>query len=203
LRDRDVVQLTKDIAASVAAAERSDAEARVAIGGKLRELREQIRHGEWLRWLESDVPFTARSAWSYMQLHDWAQRHPVNFEQLSSLGPTKLYLLIRLSPSAFAALLKRKRHRVPETGKLRTLAGMTVAELSSVLRALAGKGTEEQPAAARALGSYRRSVSAVVLAMEELAQHRDHLDLGEVSEVHATLLAAAATLAAAFGLPQA
>jgi hypothetical protein len=166
----------------------------------LRELREQIRHGEWLQWLESDVPFTARSAWSYMQLNDWAQRHPVNFQRLAPLGPTKLYLLIRLKPKKLAALLARKRHRVPMSGELRTLAGMTVAELMSVLGALGGHA--KRPAA-RAFSSYRRSVRAVVAAMEELPQHREDLDLGEVSALHSSLLSAAATLAAAFHLPAA
>jgi hypothetical protein len=202
LRDRDVVQLTKSIADSLAAAERSDTEARVAIGGMLRELRTQIRHGEWLRWLESDVPFTSRSAWSYMQLHDWAERHPVNYQRLASLGPTKLYLLIRLKPKNLAALLARKRHRVPMSGQLRTLAGMTVAELKSVLTALSGGGENEAPAA-RAFSSYRRSVKAVVVAMEELTRHRASIDLSEVNALHASLLTAAAALAAAFHLPAA
>jgi hypothetical protein len=201
LRDRDVVALTKSIRERVADAERSDAEARVAIGGMLRELREQIRHGEWERWLESDVPFTPRSAWSYMQLHDWAQRHPVNFQQLAPLGPTKLYLLIRLKPEKLAALLKRKRHLVPMTGKLRSLAGMTVAELMSVLGGLSG-GEKPGPAD-RAFTSYRRSVKAVVAAMDELTRYRQGVDLGEVKAVHATLLSAAAALAVAFGLPAA
>jgi hypothetical protein len=199
LRDRNVVELTTSIIDSLAGAERSDAEARVAIGGKLRELRGQIRHGEWLRWLESDVPFTPRSAWSYMQLHDWAQRHPVNFQQLAPLGPTKLYFLIRLAPEDLATLLERKRHRVPGSGKLRTLEGMTVAELRAVLGALSGSGASRPPAE-RALRSYRRSVKSVVMAMNELTRYRQGVDLGEVRTVHTTLLTAASALAAAFGL---
>jgi hypothetical protein len=200
LRDRDVVRLTEQIIDSLETAERKDAMARVAIGGMLRELREKIPHGEWLGWLETDVPFTPRTAWSYIQLHDWSKTHPVNFEKLASLGPTKLYLLIRLSPKHLTALLARKRHRIPESGKLRTLAGMTVAELITVLRALTGRG-RELPAADRAFASYRRGVNALVAAMDELTRHRASVAVAEVREVHATLVAAAAALAASFGLP--
>jgi hypothetical protein len=80
---------------------------------------------------------------------------------------------------------------------------MTVAELRAVLGALSGNGASSRPPAERALRSYRRSVKSVVMAMDELTQHRQGVDRSEVKAVHTTLLTAASALAAAFGLSEA
>ncbi len=73
-----------------------DVDARVEIGGILVEVQARLDHGEWLLWLDESVPFTQRSAHSYMHLREWAAIHPGPYHKLAPLGPSKIYLLMAL-----------------------------------------------------------------------------------------------------------
>lgn len=194
LKHKAVVQLTEAIVALEKSAAMGDVEARVEIGGMLAELRDLLPHGEWLRWLDSDVPFTPRIAQVYMHLHAWAQTHQVTFQRIAPLGASKVYLLMRQPGKVLAALLSQDRHRVPDTGKLRTLEGMTFKELLSVVQKKGGSRTLS--AADRALSSYRRRVHALVRATDSLVEHAAALPAPDVRDLAATLREAADALEA-------
>jgi hypothetical protein len=47
------------------------------------EVRESLPHGEWLPWLQANVPFTDRTARNYIRLHD--QRDRLKLETVSDM----------------------------------------------------------------------------------------------------------------------
>ena len=199
LRSREVVEATAEIVSIGLEAGRNDVEARVTMGERLRWVRDELQHGEWLRWVEGDVPFTDRSARSYIRLYDWSRTHVAAYQRLAPLGVTKLYLLIRIRGEHLATLLKRKRHTVPGSGAVRTLEGMTYKELVAVVRELA-VGSSEQTAAGEALSACRRGVRAVAKAAESLVAHRASVARQDVVALHAALLQTADRLASGYGL---
>jgi len=61
----------------------------IEIGGLLVEAKAQLKHGEWGQWVEDNLPFTARSASTYMRYHD--QRELLKSENVSDLtGATRM-----------------------------------------------------------------------------------------------------------------
>jgi hypothetical protein len=63
----------------------------IAIGGLLSEAKDQLRHGQWLPWLELQLGYSARSAQNYMRAHKFASRYQ-NVATLK-LTSTALYRL--------------------------------------------------------------------------------------------------------------
>jgi hypothetical protein len=55
----------------------------VVIGGLLAEAKADLKHGEWLPWVEANLPFTDRTARNYMRLHD--RRGELKSETVSDL----------------------------------------------------------------------------------------------------------------------
>jgi len=174
-------------------------DARVEIGGILVEVQEQLDYGEWLLWLDESVPFTERSARSYMVLREWTAVHPGLYQQLAPLGPSKLYLLMALDGQTMRALLKRKKHRIGDTEKTTTLELMTVRELIMVIAELTGALSEEE-ASEKLVGQYRRRVRGVLSATAALAEHSDLIPREPMEELYIVLLEAADQLAELFEL---
>ncbi len=174
-------------------------DARVEIGGILAEVQEQLDHGEWLSWLDESVPFTQRSAHSYMHLREWAAIHPGLYHKLAPLGPSKVYLLMTLDGQAMRTLLKRKKHRIGDTDKMTTLELMTVRELIMVIAELTGALSEEE-ASDKLVGQYRRRVRGVLRATAALAEHSELIDREPMEELYIVLLEAAEQLAELFEL---
>jgi len=176
-----------------------DVEARVEIGGILAEVQGQLDHGEWIRWLDEMVPFTERSARSYMHLQRWATEHPGLCRKLAPLGPSKLYLLMALDEQALAALLKRSQHPIGDSGKTTTLELMTVRELMTVIAELTGALSQED-ASDQLIGQYRRRLRGLLSATAALAEHAALIPREPMEELYVVLLEAAEQLAELFEL---
>lgn len=193
-RHRAVAKLADAIVALEKSTAKKDVDARVQIGGMLSDLREMVAHGEWLRWLDSDVPLSPRTAQLHMSMHAWAQTHQVIYPRLSALGASKFLLLMRQPGKVLASLLKAQRLRVPGGGKLRTLEGTTFGELLAVVKKRGG-GAALSPAT-RALSGYRRRVNALVRATSVLVEHAGELPPDDVRALADALRDAAAALEA-------
>jgi hypothetical protein len=176
-----------------------DVDARVEIGGILAEVQERLDHGEWLLWLDESVPFTQRSAHSYMHLRQWAAIHPGLYHKLAPLGPSKVYLLMALDGQTMRALLNRKKHRIGDTDKTTTIELMTVRELYVVIAGLTGALSEEE-ASEKLVGQYRRRVRGLLSATAALAEHSELIPREPMEELYIVLLEAADQLAELFEL---
>ena len=105
---------------------------------------------------------------------------------------------MRQPDSLVIGLLARAKHVVPSTGASKELVRMTLDELTEVVRA--GRGVAEPDATEVLLDSYRTKVRGVVRVMEALVEHRAHVPVEQVEEMHEELLEAAAGLSEAFKL---
>ncbi len=178
-----------------------DVDARAEIGGILEEVRQQLDHGEWLRWLDESVPFTRRSAHSYVHLRQWVVSHPGLYHRLATLGPSKLYLLTALDGQTMRALLRRKKHPIGDGGKTVSLELMTVRELVIVIAQLSG-ALEEEASPDQLVGQYRRRLRGLLTATAALAEHAEEIPREPMEELYAVLLEAAEQLAELFELAE-
>ena len=109
---RKIKRAIEAIADDLAAALKREASDVVAIGGLLIEAQDQLDHGQWLPWLETNFGSSIRTADNYMN----AARLTAKLESVSNLKlrPTALYLLGSkldgqdplFSPEAIKAILK-------------------------------------------------------------------------------------------------
>jgi hypothetical protein len=78
----------------------------VQIGKDLVSAKHYLSHGQFLRWVESEVGIPARTAQAYMQAAQWASH---NREMAALLPPSLLYILSSPStPKEFAEAVARR-----------------------------------------------------------------------------------------------
>jgi hypothetical protein len=70
--DRNFV---KERAAQIRELARRTAESIVVIGQYLSEVKERLRRGRWLPWLECEFGWSQPKAWRYMQVYEMAKKH--------------------------------------------------------------------------------------------------------------------------------
>ena len=198
-RSKPIAQLTSQILELNARVNRSDTSARVAIGALLGQVQELLGPSAWLEWLAGAVPFTPRTAQTYVHLHRWSEANPAHYPLLAPLGPSKLALLSRLPPKQLGQLLRRKVHAIPGTSNTRTLETLTVPELALVIAAFQGALPPTPLPAQKALHNYQRRVHALARATEALAAY-DALPRETLHDLHEALLETAKALAEAFAL---
>ena len=127
-----VVDVLKgEILQLVAATNSNAVVARAEVGKKLLEVKGELKHGEWLFWLNDHVPFTAATAKRAIQLWHLSQSDAETFEALRPLGLTKAYKLMSMAPAERDAFLG-KAHPVPGAGK-KTPLQMTFEQMMAVL----------------------------------------------------------------------
>ena len=101
------------------------------MGKLLIEVKGELNHGNWLFWLNDNVPFTAATAKRAIQLWHLSQSDPDAFEALRPLGLTKAYKLMSMAPATRDAFLA-KAHAVPGGG-VQTPLEMTFEQMMAVL----------------------------------------------------------------------
>jgi hypothetical protein len=78
----------------------------VQIGGDLVSAKHYLSHGQFLRWVESEVGIPPRTAQAYMQAAQWASEHRAT---AAVLPPSLLYMLSSPStPREFAEAIERR-----------------------------------------------------------------------------------------------
>jgi hypothetical protein len=198
--------VTAELSSRLETWNRNDAKTRVAIGQLLAEVKAQMPHGEWLAWLDREMPFSARSAQLFMEIADWAAANPARFDQLAPLGPSKLYVLFKMAAAPLGALLKRARHLVPSSQLLLPLKALTFQQF---LEILAAEKQKEKPTAEEAANAYaeklikksKSEVNTVRQAIMTMIAHREILPEDDVVDMYDTLHEALGWLANAFAIP--
>ena len=128
----EVVHLTQQVLRLQAVTASTVVTSLIAIGEAIGEIRDALPHGQWERWRDEAVPFSAQTIANYMGLARWAEARPAEVEKLSPLGPSKLYLLIPLAPAVRRKLLRRRTHDLPD-GSRKSLELMTVTEVARLI----------------------------------------------------------------------
>ena len=102
---REILALQHDVAAKVVAAV-------AEMGTRMRQIRAALEHGQWLSWVQTAVPFDARTITRAMRLSEWAEAEPRELARLEHLGPTKLSICILLRGHAIdCAFVEHEPHR--------------------------------------------------------------------------------------------
>ncbi|MEZ4441155.1 MAG: DUF3102 domain-containing protein [Polyangiaceae bacterium] len=124
--------LKGEILQLVAAVQADEVVARAEVGKRLMAVKEALAHGEWLPWVEENLPMSAASARRAIQLHEFRGSQPEAFAALRPLGLTKAYALASLPPKERDAFVSQ-RHVVPSSGYEKAPLEMTFAEMMEVL----------------------------------------------------------------------
>ena len=67
--DRELVRQIKSLHSSIMSFYKKSVTAGIQIGGLLKRKKKSFKWGEWTSWVETNLPFTSRSATNYMGLH--------------------------------------------------------------------------------------------------------------------------------------
>ena len=180
------------IADRLRTAHRDFTETLVEIGNLLRRVRAALRHGEWLKWLES-MPFAQRSAANYMNLFHWAQERPADFRRLKVLGPSKLYAILRLPGRQLRQLRLNRFYLVPGTDHERRLERMSVPEVHALIAEWLGESTPT-PSIARVLSAYRQRLTRLLKATVILMVRSKELPTETIRGLKATVAEVARAL---------
>ncbi|HHH27507.1 MAG TPA: DUF3102 domain-containing protein [Polyangiaceae bacterium] len=166
-QDPEIQQLTSEIRQQHLEAHRQSVKARAENGRRLLEVKQRLKHGQWHPYLQTQVPYDRKTADRAINLYHYRQSHPERFEQLTVMGLTKAYLLIKLPPAELDALMKGE-HFVPLTGAKKPLHLMSKNELISVLF----PPEKEDPEPIRALTrGYRSATKALIAQLDRLIDH--------------------------------
>ena len=126
----------------------------IEIGRRLNEAKAQLRHGEWLPWLQEKVDISERSARDFMRI----AREYSKSAEIADLGAAKALALLDLEDSEREQFVAEK-HLVD--GVEKSVADMTAKELK--------KAIEERDTA-------RRSMEAMKARAEVAEQSRDKME---------------------------
>lgn len=148
------------IVADIRAALKSDTANVIRLGGLLAEAKVQVRHGEWLPWLEREFSLSESTAQRYLQVHRFLKSCTVrDLNAAANLAPSALYALAEkkrnsvFTEAAIAAIFEEAAHkRVSEDRALKiawSLQPQTVEEIEAAILA-EGAAEAEQEAAEQA-----------------------------------------------------
>ena len=190
-------RLTTEILRLQASAASHLVEALVEIGQKIEAVRERLRPGEWLAWIDEELPFTRRTVANYLTLSRWAEEHPQELDRVRPLGPSKLYLLAALPPEDRKRFTGRRAHPIPGSDARKTVDRMTVAELKDVIDGFRRTPGDPRVPIDTLVRSFRSRIAGLDDMADELVSRRRELDhddirdlLAEVAELTETLEAA-------------
>ncbi len=167
--EADIQKLTIEILTLSDTLERDRTESVVEIGEKMLAVRAALRRGAWGAWLADEVPYTKQSALNYMQLATWAAEQPGLFVRFKSLGPSKLYALLRLPPDALAALPDPGSDVEPQ------LERMAAQQVHALVRELRDEVPKSQPVE-KLLRSGSQRMRGVLEVVDELVARKDELE---------------------------
>lgn len=196
-RNREVQRLTKEILALQRDAGAKVAAAAVEMGAKMRQIQAVLEPGQWLRWLETAVPFTRRTITNYMRLSAWAEEQPRELGRLEHLGPTKLYMLAPLAPDLRRKLTGRAPIVIPGHPRPKVIDVMTVAELTKVIGDLTTRPSPRKPIGKLVQG-LRHRIAGVDAVADELVRRKDEVDEEHADALLEALRAVVAELEEAF-----
>jgi hypothetical protein len=199
LADPLVAERTETVLQLLQEGGEKDVYARAKVGGILREVRDHLPYGNWLRWIVEQLPFTGRTARRAITLHAYQQKDHALFDKVAPLGVAKAYLLMTLHKTTTQQILKTK-HTIPSTGARKAVRQMSFPELLEIVSKVSALPASD-PAAAL-VGSYRRQVRRLIHTLDALVDNRAHIREDEVEELHDTLLTATEQFARAFELDE-
>lgn len=187
---REILALQTDVAAKVVAAF-------VEMGTRMRQIRAALEHGQWLVWVQTAVPFDARTITRAMRLSEWAEEEPREVKRLEKLGPTKLAMLAPLAPDRRRELTGRVPLVIPGRVVPKTAELMTTVELGQVIGGFTARPTPRKPIAKLVQGM-RHRIAGVDAVADELVRRRDEVDGEQAAALLEALQAVVAELRAAF-----
>ena len=140
------------------------------MGCRLKEVKAQLPHGEWGKWLEETVGFSQKSAGRLIAIAD---AFP-NWTALSNLPVTKVWLLSTTDEAIREDILA---HPQLVDGQMKTVDEMTTRQMEKVIREKKAAEKEAQKAKAelkdeRALRAQAQNKSAALSAQLEESQRQ-------------------------------
>lgn len=155
----------------------------VAIGQRLEQLQQHLGFGQWLSWLGTHLPYSARTAQRYVAVARWAAENPEDHEHFAPLGLGKLQLIAGLTPQQRARFRRQQRFGIPGTNTRKTLAQMTHEQLARVIRGPSGL-TTEPPALppSQVLQRFRHRLAGLDVLADQLRTHSDALPVEDIEQ---------------------
>ena len=168
------------------------------MGARMRQIRAALDHGHGLSWVQTAVPFDARTITRAMRLSEWAEAEPRELHRLEHLGPTKLSMLAPLPPERRREITRRGVPIViPGHQRPKTIDVMTTVELGQVIGGLVARPAPKKPIA-RVVQGLRHRIAGVDAVVDEVVRRKDEVDEEQASALLEALRAVLAELEAAF-----
>lgn len=137
------------------------------IGRRLKHVKENdLIHGQWGSWLQSNVGFTERQARRFIQASD-----EFKTDDVVRIGSSKIFEMLSLPESVDRSEFIEQEHEIPSSGESKKPEDMTVKELREVKQAL-------KDAELRA----RNAETARQLAINQHSEQQDKL-LAQIDEL--------------------
>ena len=158
----------------------------IEIGRRLCEAKELVGHGEWLKWLEKETPFSDRHAQNYMRIFReygadqmWLFGPETNAKYISDMPISKALLLLSVpesdreefAQSVDAETLSEKELK-EEIRKLKE-ANEILAKDRDEMDGLRAKAEAEAKRAAEGVGPYKEKLAEAEKVMAELSDDVD------------------------------
>jgi hypothetical protein len=197
-RNREVQRLTREILALQHDVAAKVVTAVAEMGTRMRQIRAALDHGQWLAWVQTAVPFDARTIRRAMRLSEWGEAEPREVKRLEHLGPTKLSMLAPLPPERRRELTGRGVPLViPGHERPKTIDVMTTVELGQVIGGLVARPAATK-AIAKVVQGLRHRIAGVDAVADELVRRKDEVDGEQASVLLEALRAVLAELEAVF-----
>jgi hypothetical protein len=196
-RNREVQRLTREILALQHDVAAKVVTAVAEMGTRMRQIRAALDHGQWLAWVQTAVPFDARTITRAMRLSEWAEAEPRELKRLEHLGPTKLAMLAPLPPDRRRGLTGRVPVVIPGHERPKTIDVMTTVELGQVIGGLVARPAVKKPIA-KVVQGLRHRIAGVDAVADELVRRKDEVGGEQANELLEALRAVVAELEEAF-----
>ena len=197
-RNREVQRLTREILALQSEVAAKVVAAVAEMGTRMRQIRAALEHGQWLSWVQTAVPFDARTITRAMRLSEWAEAEPRELKRLEHLGPTKLSMLAPLPPERRRELTRRGVPIViPGHERPKTIDVLTTVELGQVIGGLVARPGPKKPIA-RVVQGLRHRIAGVDAVVDEVVRRKDEVDEEQASALLEALRTVLAELEEAF-----
>lgn len=197
-RNASVVRLTRAITALDKRTAKVVVDAVLELGRMLGAARDELPHGEWLRWLAEGVRMDVETVRRYIAVHEWSHTRPRDFARFKDLSISKLYRLLKLQPQDRRRLHGR-RLAIPGSNERLTLDAMTLTQLDRVIRDLRAAPPSSDPVP-KLLQGARSRFAGLQAHCDELIEHQGDVDPDAIAQLHEDLLGLAERLESTFDL---
>ena len=151
----------------------------VEMGGKLKQIKEGLGRGNWLKWIDMNYEFSDRNAERFIKVSEFAKLNPAEYRMARLLGFTKLSMLAYIPQNLAKAIIRKRVHRIPGYKVPINLITASVNQMIDIIKYYTKKPAITPGSARR---RFRDKVETIRTDFKEMIKDKEKLDQKEVTE---------------------